>query len=224
MEEILKQIAENLAKPSTADWIMVIITGVYVIATIAICYFNGKSAKASRDQIAEARKQFNESNRPHIIAGIKCEENFFMCLYVKNIGNDVADNITVNLDSKWLALIKESDVKNALTEITRQQFMLVPDQEIERAFTYMMPGITDEWLDVFNGIPLIIKITYNKKNSTETFSDSFIYDVKLFRKMFREKPENEQQIKEISKSLKAISLASDKVASNTKSIADRVRK
>lgn len=222
MEETLKQIAENLAKPSAADWIMVIITGVYVLATIAICYFNGKSAKASRDQIAEARKQFNESNRPHVIAGIKCEENFFMCRYVKNIGNDVADNIAVNLESKWLALIKDTNIKNALTEITSQQFMLVPGQEIERAFTCMIPGVTDEWLDVFAGVPLIIKITYNKKNSTESYSDSFMYDVKLFRSMYREKSENEKEIKEISKSLKGISSAADKMAANTKSIAGKI--
>ena len=32
------------------DWIMVVITAIYVIATIVICYFNGKSAKAAKIQ------------------------------------------------------------------------------------------------------------------------------------------------------------------------------
>lgn len=32
-----------------ADWLMVIITAIYVIATIVICIFNGRSAKASRE-------------------------------------------------------------------------------------------------------------------------------------------------------------------------------
>ena len=49
MEEVLRQIADNLAKPSAADWIMVIITGVYVLATIAICYFNNKSADTAHE-------------------------------------------------------------------------------------------------------------------------------------------------------------------------------
>lgn len=46
------------------DWInenngflMVVITLVYVIATILICVFNGKSAKASREQIIASQKQ-----------------------------------------------------------------------------------------------------------------------------------------------------------------------
>ena len=43
--------------PSITDWLMVIITLVYVVATILICVFNGKSAKAAREQIEEAQKQ-----------------------------------------------------------------------------------------------------------------------------------------------------------------------
>ena len=37
--------------------LMVIITFAYVIATVFICIFNAKSAKASRDQIAASQKQ-----------------------------------------------------------------------------------------------------------------------------------------------------------------------
>lgn len=38
-------------------FLMVIITSVYVVATIVICIFNGKSAKASREQIIAMQKQ-----------------------------------------------------------------------------------------------------------------------------------------------------------------------
>ena len=34
-----------------ADWVMVIITGVYVIATIFICWANIKAANASKEQL-----------------------------------------------------------------------------------------------------------------------------------------------------------------------------
>ena len=61
MEEVLRQIADNLAKPSAADWIMVIITGVYVLATIAICYFNKKSADAAHEQAKQAQKALQKS-------------------------------------------------------------------------------------------------------------------------------------------------------------------
>lgn len=43
--------------------LMVIITLVYVLATIFICYFNGKSAKATQDQIKESRRQYEETKR-----------------------------------------------------------------------------------------------------------------------------------------------------------------
>lgn len=39
---------------------MVIITAVYVVATIAICVANFKSAKASREQLEESKRQFEE--------------------------------------------------------------------------------------------------------------------------------------------------------------------
>lgn len=39
--------------PSITDWLMVIITFVYVIATIIICVFNYKTIKVSREQLDE---------------------------------------------------------------------------------------------------------------------------------------------------------------------------
>lgn len=47
------------------DWLMVIITTVYVIATIVICVFNGKSAKASREQAEISKKQTEEMIRQY---------------------------------------------------------------------------------------------------------------------------------------------------------------
>ncbi len=43
--------------------LMVIITFVYVVATVAICWANIKSAIATRDQLAESKKQYNETKR-----------------------------------------------------------------------------------------------------------------------------------------------------------------
>ncbi len=45
------------------DWLMVIITAIYVVATIIICYFNGKSAQAARIQTDEMMRQYNLANR-----------------------------------------------------------------------------------------------------------------------------------------------------------------
>ena len=49
--------------PLITDWLMVGITFVYVIATIMICIFNGRSAKATREQVSESQRQFEETKR-----------------------------------------------------------------------------------------------------------------------------------------------------------------
>lgn len=53
--------------PSITDWLMVVITAVYVIATIFICVANMKSAKATREQIEESKRQFEETKRISVL-------------------------------------------------------------------------------------------------------------------------------------------------------------
>ena len=49
--------------PHITDWLMVIITFVYVVATILICIFNGRSAKATNNQVSESQRQYEETKR-----------------------------------------------------------------------------------------------------------------------------------------------------------------
>ncbi len=49
--------------PAITDWLMVGITSVYVIATTFICIFNARSDKVTREQIAESKRQFEETKR-----------------------------------------------------------------------------------------------------------------------------------------------------------------
>lgn len=50
--------------PTITDWLMVVITAVYVIATIAICRAKIKAADASKAQLEEVKRQYAEENRP----------------------------------------------------------------------------------------------------------------------------------------------------------------
>lgn len=47
----------------SADWALFWITLVYVIATCAICYFNYQSAKATREQVEEMKRQYEDEKR-----------------------------------------------------------------------------------------------------------------------------------------------------------------
>ena len=49
--------------PTVTDWLMVGITLVYVVATIAIWFANHKSAHATEKQLEESKRQFDETKR-----------------------------------------------------------------------------------------------------------------------------------------------------------------
>ena len=100
----------------------VIVTVVYVIATIFICVANIKSAKASHDQIAESQKQFEETKRLECMPFLQmeishdrhrsdfemelplCNENseynISKIVKLKNIGNGTATNIVYGWECK----------------------------------------------------------------------------------------------------------------------------
>lgn len=97
------------------DWLMVGITGIYVVATIFICIFNAKSAKATHEQVAESKRQFEESKRletmPFLqleiptenetplfeveldLCGEETTDTLYKIVRLKNLGNGSATNI-----------------------------------------------------------------------------------------------------------------------------------
>ncbi|MBP3541539.1 MAG: hypothetical protein J6K72_06990 [Clostridia bacterium] len=105
-----------LSMPSITDWLMVIITVVYVIATIFICLANIKSAKASKEQLSEMKREHEEAIRLQIIPFLQIEEtndsehtlsldlplaetdnsdcDMDNVVRIKNLGNGAATNIT----------------------------------------------------------------------------------------------------------------------------------
>lgn len=114
--------------PKITDWLMVGITLVYVIATIAIWFANHKSARATEKQLIESKRQFDETKRlehmpymqvsfgkwktsdergsylPNMMLDInRSDDNRFasagMSIDVTNIGLGLA----VNIKCKWIS-------------------------------------------------------------------------------------------------------------------------
>lgn len=101
--------------PLITDWLMVIITAIYVIATIAICWANVGAAKATREQLVESRRQYEDKKRLEIMPYIQFEKSneafnyklnlvlnsggeltghYILNARMKNIGNGTAKGIT----------------------------------------------------------------------------------------------------------------------------------
>lgn len=102
--------------PLITDWLMFGITFVYVVATIFICIFNYRSAKATREQVEESQNQFYEAKRLECMPFLQLEipqdtqrplfeillpfykdessDTIYKVLWLKNLGNGTATNIT----------------------------------------------------------------------------------------------------------------------------------
>lgn len=82
--------------PTITDWLMVAITVVYVIATIAICVANFKSAKATREQVAESKRQYEESKRLEVmpVLTIESKQGIVNRSKPSSIGSDI--NMTLS--------------------------------------------------------------------------------------------------------------------------------
>ena len=112
-----------LSMPTITDWLMVIITLVYVVATIRICKANIKSAEASKEQLTAAKDQLEEAKREHEetirlgcmpflqfeipattekpefelelpLCNTDVVETVYCTACVKNVGNGTATNLT----------------------------------------------------------------------------------------------------------------------------------
>ena len=81
--------------PMITDWLMVGITAIYVAATILICFFNAKSAKATREQVVESKHQFEESKRLETLPFLQVENTFYKGLPLFEIDLDFNDDIGV---------------------------------------------------------------------------------------------------------------------------------
>ncbi len=94
---------------------MVVITAIYVVATVFISCANIKSANATREQLAESKRQYEDKKRLEIMPYIQFEQTrdsashelnlvldsggilkgkYILLMRMKNIGNGTAKDIT----------------------------------------------------------------------------------------------------------------------------------
>ena len=111
------------------DWLMVIITAIYVAATILICIFNGKSAQAAREQILVAKAQ-HEGDQIPILAVYPFVNGDELFLEIKNIGSRKA--LQVELDFPGSNTLP--DLKRNLAafeeKLKGQEIELMPQQSV----------------------------------------------------------------------------------------------
>ncbi len=100
--------------PTITDWLMVVITFIYVIATIFICWANIKSARASKEELAEMKKQYSEENRPRIETEFCYEHRTWYIVRFVNHGKLTAQHVKIELDADFIDSIPENGFKSIL--------------------------------------------------------------------------------------------------------------
>ena len=115
----------------TADWVMVIITGVYVIATIFICRANIKAANASKEQLKEMQKQFAETNRPIIELEFHYNRRTWYIARFINRGNLTAQHVKIYLDQEFVDSLPEESMKQGLERIKDKECIIGAGQHYD---------------------------------------------------------------------------------------------
>lgn len=115
----------------TADWVMVIITGVYVIATIFICWANIKAANASKEQLQEMQKQFAETNRPIIELEFHYSRRTWYIARFVNRGNLTAQHVKIYLDQEFVESLPEESMKQGLERIKGKECIIGAGQHYD---------------------------------------------------------------------------------------------
>lgn len=152
--------------PTVTDWLMVGITVVYVIATIFICLANMKSAKATREQLAEARRQFEEENRPDIEVELVYVRRLFYGLRIINRGKHNANHVTVSFDDAFIESLEDNSHKELLRKQQGKGCVIGPGQHYDVFFG------TNDYRKIQNKVPAKGVICYqsNGKSYQNTFS------------------------------------------------------
>lgn len=173
------------------DWLMVIITLVYVIATIFICFFNYKSAKATREQVAEARRQYEETNRAYITYEFIYVKRAFYGVKFTNYGKKVAENIHLEFSQEFIDSLTEKRFADLLEEQKEKVFILGIGQSYEIYFG------SNKYLDNSKKTPLEGIIVY--EDDKETYSTPFYIDTRNYATIYSINSEKDDLISEIKK-------------------------
>lgn len=162
--EAVKQIITFLDKHSGS--LTVLITVVYVVATILICRANYKAANASQRQVDEMQQQFRESNRPYITCEYILKDRLFCGISICNHGNMVAKDLTFSICQDFVDALQPNRFFD-FGKLNDSHYRLVG---IGQKFDFFFSDV-----DHKPSVPFEMTIQYQSEK--DNFSESFCLDL-----------------------------------------------
>lgn len=179
--------------------LMVVITLVYVIATIAICVANLRAAKATRDQLDESKRQYEEEHRAFVSFEFIYERRLWYGLRFTNHGKRVATNVQLKLNRDFIESLTEHAFKDQLQRCNEREFTLGIEQSYDIYFG------SNTFRERPNNIPIQGVISYKDRNGA--YTDSFYIDFSKYAPIFTVTTGSErieEETKKLNKNLSGI--------------------
>lgn len=160
-----------------SDWVMVIITAVYVIATIAICVANIRSANATKEQLEEMKKQYGETERPIIEAEFLYINRLWFGVRFVNNGKHTAQNVKIYLSDEFIDSIDSLGMVEYIKKQKEKSCVIGVNQHYDLIF-----GSYNAFKEIRHKKPAIGQIcySYNKKE----YSNDFYLDFENYMTIF----------------------------------------
>ena len=158
------------------DWAMVVLTAIYVLATILICYYNYGATKASRDQAAEMRRQYEEDNRPYITVELIYERKVFYGLRFSNHGKRLANHVRIQLDQTFLDSLKEPSFSEMLKRANGKECIIGIGQHYDLYFG------SNKFRENTDKYPLSGQVVY--QDGERTYKEAFNIDFDSYATFF----------------------------------------
>lgn len=171
-----KKIKDVLSMPTITDWLMVIITFVYVVATIFICWANIRSAKATKDQLAESKRQYDEENRAYITFAFIYEKKAIYGLRFTNHGRRVARKVRIALRNEFIESLTDRQFVDQLSRVSKNECVLGVNQSIDIFFG------GNDFRENANKLPIEGDIIYS--DDIGEYSEHFIIDFNSYPPIF----------------------------------------
>ena len=198
-----------------ADWAMVVLTAIYVLATIFICYFNYGSTKASREQAAEMRRQYEEENRPYITVELIYERKAFYGLQFSNHGKRLADHVRIQLDQAFVDSLNEPSFRATLERTKGKECIIGIGQHYDLYFG------TNKFRENTEKSALSGQVTY--QDGSRTYTEAFSIDFDSYATFFSVNSAADDFLKEMraqTKELKGIKEALQQLVEISQSNSD----
>ena len=181
------------------DWLMVVITGVYVIATFLICKANWDAANASKEQLAEMHKQHEEENRPYVEVEFLYEKRAFYGLRFINHGKQTAQHVIIQLDNSFIDSLTESNFTRMLRDQIGKECVIGVGQHYDLFFG------TNAYRSNSNKVAATGKIQYQSNGNK--YVDDFFVNLENYATIFSVHSEQEdikEALKKQAKELEGI--------------------